>query len=263
MIRAMHTASTGMFAQQTNIDTIAHNLANVNTTGFKRSRAEFADLLYQASRVPGASASNVGVYPVGIQVGLGVRPVTVAKEHVQGSLKQTFNELDIGIDGAGFFQVQRPDGTTMYTRAGSFKSDSTGNIVTGDGDLIVPNITIPDGTLTLNIGQDGTVSALQAGATQATQVGQIQLVRFNNPSGMIAQGNNLFTESTASGPAQQGTPGFSSGFGLIQQGFLEISNVNIADEMVNMIVAQRAYELNAKAIQASDDMMQVVNTLRR
>ena len=136
-------------------------------------------------------------------------------------------------------------------------------MVTGDGDLIVPNITIPDGALTVNIGQDGTISALQAGATQATQVGQLQLVRFNNPSGLIAQGNNLFTESTASGPAQQGTPGFSSGFGLIQQGFLEISNVNIADEMVNMIVAQRAYELNAKAIQASDDMMQVANTLRR
>ncbi len=263
MIRAMQTASTGMFAQQLNIDTIAHNLANVNTTGFKRSRAEFADLLYQSSRVPGASASNVGVFPVGIQVGLGVRPVTVSKENVQGSLRQTFNELDVGIDGAGFFQVQRSDGTTMYTRAGSFKSDSTGNVVTGDGDLIVPNITIPDGTLTVSIGQDGTVSALQAGATQATQVGQIQLVRFNNPSGLIAQGNNLFTESTASGPAQQGTPGFSSGFGLIQQGFLEASNVNIADEMVNMIVAQRAYELNAKAIQASDDMMQVANTLRR
>jgi flagellar basal-body rod protein FlgG len=263
MIRAMQTASTGMFAQQLNIDTIANNLANVNTTGFKRSRAEFADLLYQIARTPGASASNVGEFPVGMQVGLGVRPVTVSKEFVQGGLKQTFNELDVGIDGAGFFQVQRPDGTTMYTRAGSFKSDSTGNMVTGDGDLIVPNITIPDGALTVNIGQDGTISALQAGTTQTTQVGQLQLVRFNNPSGLIAQGNNLFTESTASGPAQQGTPGFSSGFGLIQQGFLEISNVNIADEMVNMIVAQRAYELNAKSIQASDDMMQVANTLRR
>jgi flagellar basal-body rod protein FlgG len=256
MIRAMHTASTGMFAQQLNIDTIANNLANVNTTGFKRSRAEFADLLYQISRVPGASASNVGVFPVGMQIGLGVRPVTVAKEYVQGSLKQTFNELDIAIDGSGFFQVSRPDGTTMYTRAGSFKSDSTGNVVTGDGDPLIPSITIPSGALTVNIGQDGTVSALLPGVSQATQVGQIQLVRFDNPSGLIAQGNNLFTESTSS-------PGFSTGFGLIQQGFLEISNVNIADEMVNMIVAQRAYELNAKAIQASDDMMQVVNTLRR
>ncbi len=263
MIRAMHTASTGMSAQQLNIDTIAHNLANVNTTGFKRSRAEFADLLYQISRLPGASASNVGVFPVGTQVGLGVRPVTVAKEYIQGSLKQTFNELDIAIEGAGFFQVTRPDGTTMYTRAGSFKSDSTGNVVTGDGDPLIPSITIPSGALDVIIGQDGTVSARLAGVSQATQVGQIQLVRFDNPAGLIAQGNNLFTESSASGPAQQGTPGFSTGFGLIQQGFLEISNVNIADEMVNMIIAQRAYELNAKAIQASDDMMQTVNTLKR
>ncbi len=263
MIRAMHTASTGMFAQQLNIDTVANNLANVNTTGFKRSRAEFADLLYQKSRVPGASSSNVGVFPVGIQVGLGVRPVTVSKEYVQGSLKQTFNELDIAIDGAGFFQVQRPDGTTMYTRAGSFKSDANGAMVTGDGDQLIPTITIPPGTLTLSIGQDGTVSALTAGSTQAQTVTTIQLTRFNNPSGLIAQGNNLFTESAASGPAEQGTPGFSSGFGLIQQGFLETSNVNIADEMVNMIVAQRAYELNAKAIQASDDMLQIANTLRR
>jgi flagellar basal-body rod protein FlgG len=263
MIRAMHTASTGMFAQQLNIDTIAHNLANVNTTGFKRSRAEFADLLYQISRLPGASASNVGEFPVGMQVGLGVRPVTVSKEYVQGSLKQTSNELDMAIDGAGFFQVSRPDGTTMYTRAGSFKHDSTGNVVTGDGDPLIPSITIPSGALKVDVGQDGTVSALLPGVSQATQVGQIQLVRFDNPAGLIAQGNNLFTESSSSGPAQQGTPGFSTGFGLIQQGFLEISNVNIADEMVNMIVAQRAYELNAKAIQASDDMLQVVNTLKR
>ena len=263
MIRAMHTASTGMFAQQMNIDTIANNLANVNTTGFKRSRAEFADLLYQISRLPGSSASNIGQFPVGMQVGLGVRPVSVAKENVQGSLKQTSGELDLAIEGIGFFQVTRPDGTTMYTRAGSFKRDSNGQIVTGDGDILVPAITIQSGALKVDIAQDGTVSVLTAGQTQAQQAGQIQLVRFDNPSGLIAQGNNLFLESTASGPAQPGTPGFSTGYGLIQQGFLEISNVNIADEMVNMIVAQRAYELNAKAIQASDDMMQVVNTLRR
>ncbi len=263
MIRAMHTASTGMSAQQLNIDTIAHNLANVNTTGFKRSRAEFADLMSQIDRLPGASASNVGVFPVGIQVGLGVRPVSVAKEYVQGNLKQTSNELDLAIEGIGFFQVIRPDGTTMYTRAGSFKRDFTGNVVTGDGDQLIPNITIPSGSLTVNIGLDGTVSALLPGLSLATQVGQIQLVRFDNPSGLIAQGNNLFLSSTSSGPPQQGTPGFSTGYGNIQQGFLEISNVNIADEMVNMIIAQRAYELNAKAIQASDEMMQVVNGLRR
>lgn len=263
MIRAMHTASTGMAAQQLNIDTIAHNLANVNTTAFKRSRAEFADLLYQIQRLPGASASNVGVFPVGMQVGVGVRPVTVAKEFVQGNLRQTFNELDLAIEGAGFFQVTRPDGTTMYTRSGSFKRDNTGNLVTGDGDTLVPTITIPSGALKIDIGQDGTVSVLLPGVAQATQVGQIQLVRFDNPSGLVAQGNNLFLESTASGPAQQGTPGFATGFGLIQQGFLETSNVNIADEMVNMIIAQRSYELNAKAIQAADDMMAVANNLRR
>lgn len=263
MIRAMHTASTGMAAQQLNIDTIAHNLANVNTTAFKRSRAEFADLLYQIQRLPGSSASNVGVFPVGMQVGVGVRPVTVSKEFVQGNLRQTFNELDLAIEGSGFFQVTRPDGTTMYTRSGSFKRDNTGNLVTGDGDTLVPTITIPSGALKIDIGQDGTVSVLLPGVAQATQVGQIQLVRFDNPSGLMAQGNNLYLESTASGPAQQGTPGFATGFGLIQQGFLETSNVNIADEMVNMIIAQRSYELNAKAIQASDDMMAVANNLRR
>ncbi|MEO6201776.1 MAG: flagellar basal-body rod protein FlgG [Nitrospirales bacterium] len=263
MIRAMHTASTGMSAQQLNIDTIANNLANVNTTGFKRSRAEFADLMSQIDRLPGASASNVGVFPVGIQVGLGVRPVSVAKEYVQGNLKQTSNELDLAIEGVGFFQVIRPDGTTMYTRAGSFKRDNTGTVVTGDGDQLIPNITIPSGSLTVNIGLDGTVSALLPGLSQATQVGQIQLVRFDNPAGLIAQGNNLYLDSASSGPPQQGSPGFSTGFGNVQQGFLEISNVNIADEMVNMIIAQRAYELNAKAIQASDEMMQVVNGLRR
>lgn len=263
MIRAMHTASTGMTAQQLNIDTIAHNLANVNTNGFKRSRAEFADLLYQIQRLPGSSSSNVGVFPVGIQIGAGVRPITVAKENGQGSLRQTTNPLDLAIEGAGFFQVSRPDGTTMYTRAGSFKSDSAGNVVTGDGDPLLPSITIPSGTLNIDIGQDGTVSVLLPGVSQATQVGQIQLVRFDNPAGLISQGGNLFLDSASSGAAQAGTPGFTTGFGLIRQGFLETSNVNIADEMVNMIIAQRSYEINAKAIQAADDMMQVVNNIKR
>jgi len=263
MIRAMHTASTGMTAQQLNIDTIAHNLANVNTNGFKRSRAEFADLLYQIQRLPGSNSSNVGVFPVGIQVGAGVRPITVAKENIQGNLRRTDNALDVAIEGQGFFQVQRPDGTTMYTRAGSFKQDNTGNLVTGDGDNLLPNITIPSGALQVDIAQDGTVSVLLPGVAQSTQVGQMQLVRFDNPAGLVAQGGNLFMESTASGPAQAGTPGFTTGFGLIRQGFLETSNVNIADEMVNMIIAQRSYEINAKAIQAADDMMQVVNNIRR
>lgn len=263
MLRAMQTASTGMTAQQLNIDTIANNLANVNTNGFKRSRAEFADLLYQIQRLPGSSSSNVGVFPVGIQIGAGVRPITVAKEYEQGSLRQTANSLDLAIEGTGFFQVQRPDGTTMYTRSGSFKINNSGNVVTGDGDFLIPSITIPSGTLNIDIGQDGTVSVLLPGVAQATQVGQVQLVRFPNPAGLIAQGGNLFLNSTSSGSAQAGTPGFTTGFGMIRQGFLESSNVNIADEMVNMIIAQRSYEINAKAIQASDDMMSVVNNLRR
>ena len=263
MIRAMWTAATGMTAQQLNVDTIAHNLANVNTNAFKRSRAEFADLLYQIQRMPGTSASNVGVFPVGVQVGAGVRPVTVAKEWVQGNLRQTGNELDVAIDGPGFFQVARPDGTIMYTRVGSFKKDNVGNLVTGDGDTLNPVITIPSGALSLSIGQDGTVSVLLPGVTQASQVGQIQLTRFDNPSGLVAVGNNLFLDSFASGPPTQGTPGFSTGFGAIQQGFLESSNVNLAEEMVNMIIAQRSYEINSKAIQAADEMMQMANNLRR
>ncbi|MBI3603826.1 MAG: flagellar basal-body rod protein FlgG [Nitrospirae bacterium] len=263
MIRAMWTAASGMTAQQLNIDTIAHNLANVNTNAYKRSRAEFADLLYQIQRMPGTNASNIGVYPTGIQVGGGVRPITVAKEWVQGNLRQTGNELDVAIDGIGFFQVTRADGTIMYTRNGSFKRDNVGNLVTGDGDVLNPVITIPSGALKVDVGQDGTVSVLLPGVTQASQIGQMQLTRFDNPSGLVAMGNNLFLDSFASGPPIQGLPGFTNGFGLIQQGFLESSNVNLAEEMVNMIVAQRSYEINAKAIQAADEMMSMANNLRR
>jgi len=263
MIRAMWTAATGMTAQQINVDTIAHNLANVNTSAFKRSRAEFADLLYQIQRLPGTNASNVGVFPVGVQIGAGVRPMTVAKEWMQGNMRQTNNELDLAIDGPGLFQVARPDGTIMYTRNGSFKRDNVGNLVTGDGDQLTPVITIPSGALKIDIGQDGTVSVLLPGVTQASQVGQIQLVRFDNPSGLVSMGNNLFLDSFASGPALQGTGGFSTGFGVIQQGFLESSNVNLAEEMVNMIIAQRSYEINSKTIQASDEMMAIANNIRR
>lgn len=263
MIRAMWTAATGMTAQQLNVDTIANNLANVNTNAFKRSRAEFSDLMYQIQRMPGTSASNIGVFPVGVQVGAGVRAVTVAKEWVQGNLRQTGNDMDVAIDGPGFFQVARPDGTIMYTRNGSFKRDNVGNLVTGDGDVLNPVITIPSGALSMSIGQDGTVSVLLPGVTQASQIGQIQLTRFDNPAGLVAVGNNLFLDSFASGPPTQGTPGFSTGFGSIQQGFLESSNVNLAEEMVNMIIAQRSYEINSKAIQASDEMMQIANNLRR
>jgi len=263
MIRAMWTAASGMTAQQLNIDTISNNLANVNTNAFKRSRAEFADLLYQIQRMPGTSASSIGVYPTGVQVGGGVRPTSVAKEWIQGNLRQTGNELDVAIDGVGFFQVSRPDGTIMYTRNGSFKRDNVGNLVTGDGDQLNPVITIPSGALKVDIGQDGTVSVLLPGVTQASQIGQIQLTRFDNPSGLVAMGNNLFLNSFSSGPPIQGVPGFTTGFGLIQQGFLESSNVNLAEEMVAMIIAQRSYEVNGKAIQAADEMMSMANNLRR
>ena len=263
MIRAMWTAATGMTAQQTNIDVIANNLANVNTNAFKRSRAEFADMLYQIQRMPGTSASNIGVFPTGVQVGGGVRPTTVAKEWVQGNMRQTGNELDLAIDGPGFFQVTRSDGTIMYTRNGAFKRDNVGNMVTGDGDMLNPVITVPSGALKVDIAQDGTVSVLLPGVTQASQIGQIQLTRFDNPAGLIAMGNNLFLDSFASGPPLQGTGGFSTGFGFIQQGYLESSNVNLAEEMVAMIIAQRSYEVNAKAIQAADEMMAMANNVRR
>lgn len=263
MIRAMWTAATGMTAQQVNIDVIANNLANVNTNAFKRSRAEFADLLYQIQRMPGTNASNVGIFPTGVQVGGGVRPTTVAKEWIQGNMRQTGNELDLAVDGPGFFQVTRSDGTIMYTRNGAFKRDNVGNLVTGDGDMLNPVITVPSGALKVDIGQDGTVSVLLPGVTQASQVGQIQLTRFDNPAGLIAMGNNLFLDSFASGPPLQGTGGFSTGFGLIQQGYLESSNVNLAEEMVAMIIAQRSYEVNAKAIQAADEMMAMANNVRR
>jgi len=259
----MWTAATGMTAQQVNIDVIANNLANVNTNAFKRSRAEFADLLYQIQRMPGTNASNVGIFPTGVQVGGGVRPTTVAKEWVQGNMRQTGNELDLAVDGPGFFQVTRSDGTIMYTRNGAFKRDNVGNLVTGDGDMLNPVITVPSGALKVDIGQDGTVSVLLPGVTQASQVGQIQLTRFDNPAGLIAMGNNLFLDSFASGPPLQGTGGFSTGFGLIQQGYLESSNVNLAEEMVAMIIAQRSYEVNAKAIQAADEMMAMANNVRR
>ncbi len=262
MLRAMWTAATGMTAQQTNIDVIANNLANVNTNAFKRSRAEFADLLYQIQSMPGSRASNVTIYPVGVQIGGGVRTTTVTKEWAQGNLRQTGNEFDLAIDGPGFFQVTRPDGTIMYTRNGAFRRDNIGNLVTGDGDQLNPVITIPSGALKVDIGQDGTVSVLLPGVTQATQVGQIQLVRFDNPAGLVARGNNLFQDSFASGPPIQGTSGFATGFGIMQQGYLESSNVNLAEEMVNMIIAQRSYEVNAKAIQAADEMMGMANNVR-
>ena len=264
MIRAMWTAATGMTAQQLNVDTIAHNLANVNTNAFKRSRAEFADLLYQIQRFRVRTRRTSVCSPSACRLGAGVRPITVAKEWMQGNMRQTSNE-----SGPGHRRRQdsfRSLGRTArlcIPATGRSSGITSGILLRATATSSTPVITIPSGALKIDIGQDGTVSALLPGVTQASQVGQIQLVRFDNPSGLVATGNNLFLDSFASGPALQGTGGFSTGFGTIQQGFLESSNVNLAEEMVNMIIAQRSYEINSKTIQASDEMMPIANNLRR
>lgn len=262
MIRALWTAASGMQAQQKNIDVVAHNLANVNTTGFKRSRADFQDLIYQNLKSTGAPATNATQVPTGIQIGLGTRLAAVTKIFSPGDFTQTGNELDIAIEGDGFFQIQQPDGTTGYSRAGAFKRDSTGRVVTPEGNPLLPEIVIPNNATKINIGSDGTVSVQQAGQNAPTTVGNIQLATFSNPSGLSAQGKNICLPSDASGTATTGTPGLE-GLGAIAQGLLEMSNVNVAEEMVNMIVGQRAYEINSKAVQASDEMLQTANNLRR
>lgn len=262
MIRALWTAASGMQAQQKNIDVVAHNLANVNTTGFKRSRADFQDLIYQNLKSTGSPATNSTQVPTGIQIGLGTRLAAVTKIFSPGDFSQTGNELDIAIEGDGFFQIQQPDGTTGYSRAGAFKRDSQGRIVTPEGNPLLPEIVVPSNTTKINIGSDGTVSVQQAGQNTPTTVGNIQLAAFSNPSGLSAQGKNIYLPSDASGNATTGTPG-QDGLGSVAQGLLEMSNVNVAEEMVNMIVGQRAYEINSKAVQAADEMLQTANNLRR
>ncbi len=262
MIRALWTAATGMEAQQLNIDTIANNLANVNTAGFKRSRADFVDLLYQMVKEAGVASTANTMEPTGIQVGLGVKPAAVVKNFSQGNFKETGNPLDIAIAGKGFFQITMPDGTIAYTRDGAFKLDANGRIVTSEGYPLSPEITIPADTVSINIGNDGTVSVLEAGQNTPTQIGQIQLANFINPAGLKAIGHNLFKETQASGTATIGNPG-SNGLGTIEQGILEMSNVSVVQEMVEMIAGQRAYDTNAKAIQTSDEMLQTANNLKR
>lgn len=262
MMRSLWSAASGMTAQQFSIDTIANNLANVNTTGFKKSRVDFQDLLYQSVRYAGTPVSAGAQIPTGIQLGHGVRPVATQKMFSQGTFMQTNNPLDVVIEGDGFFQVLLPDGTIAYTRDGAFKKDGDGRIVTSDGYPLEPEILIPEDAVSINIGSDGTVSVLQAGSDQPESVGNIELVRFINPAGLRSMGGNLFTATVASGEPSVGTPGLY-GFGSLAQGYLEMSNVQVVEEMVNMIVAQRAYETNSKAIQASDDMLQTANNLRR
>lgn len=261
MLRSLSVAATGMEAQQLNIDIISNNLANVNTTGFKKSRGDFQDLLYQTVIPAGTPSSGSTQAPTGIQVGMGVRSVAVQKIFTQGEYQQTGNSLDIAIEGDGFYQINQPNGVVAYSRAGAFKLDSEGRIVNSDGYPIEPNITIPSTAKSITIGVSGIVSITNADGSVA-DVGQIELAKFLNPAGLNSIGKNLYLPTPSSGEAITGVPG-EEGLGTISQGFLEMSNVNVVQEMVNMIVAQRAYEVNSKAIQASDEMLQKANDLKR
>jgi flagellar basal-body rod protein FlgG len=262
MIRALWTAATGMSAQQLNIDVVSNNLANVNTSGFKKSRVDFQDLLYQTLRPAGTAAAQGAQVPTGIQVGLGTRPAATQKIFSQGDFQQTQNPLDLVIEGDGFFQIQMPNGNTAYTRDGSFKLDAQGRLVTSDGFPVDPEITIPPESTNISVGSDGTVSVLLPGQATPQEVGQIQIAKFSNPAGLSSMGRNLFTTSAASGEPIIDSPGLN-GLGSIGQGFVEMSNVKVVEEMVNLIVAQRAYEVNSKAIQTADDMLNIANNLRR
>lgn len=260
MIRSLWISKTGLDAQQTQLDVISNNLANVNTSGFKRSRAVFEDLLYQTLRQPGANSSQQTNLPTGLQLGTGVRPVATERIFSQGNLQQTSNSLDVAINGQGFLQVQMPDGSTAYTRDGSLHLDSQGQMVTSSGYPILPAITIPSTAQAITIGNDGTVSVAQQGQANATQVGSLQLANFINPAGLEAHGENLFLETQASGNPTTSTPG-NNGVGTLSQGYVETSNVNVVEELVNMIQTQRAYEINSKAVQTSDQMLQRLSQL--
>jgi flagellar basal-body rod protein FlgG len=254
MIRSLWIARTGLDAQQLQIDNIANNLANVSTNGFKRSRAIFEDLIYQTLRQPGAQSSQQTTIPTGLQLGTGVRPIATEKIHTQGNLQRTENAFDIAISGQGFFQVLLPDGTIGYTRDGSFHKDSQGNLVTSSGYQLQPNIVVPADALSLTIGKDGIVTVTQPGTSAVTQIGQIQLASFVNPSGLQATGENVSIETAASGTPSPNNPG-ENGVGLLNQYYVEASNVNVAEELVQMIQTQRAYELNSKVVSTSDQML--------
>jgi flagellar basal-body rod protein FlgG len=263
MIRALFTAATGMIGQQTNIDAIANNLANVNTTGFKKSRVNFQDLVYETIEPAGTETTTGETVPEGIQIGHGTQAASVAKLFTQGNLIQTGNPLDLAIEGNGFFQVDLPDGTIAYTRDGSFRVNQNGSLVTVDGLPLSPGITVPSDAELVTIGQDGTVFATVPGSPTPSNLGQIQLVRFLNPAGLDARlGHNLLLETEASGTPTAGNPG-QDGIGFLNSGFLENSNVQVVEEILNLIIAQRAYEANSKVIQSSDEMLQVANNVRR
>ncbi|MGR8931254.1 MAG: flagellar basal-body rod protein FlgG [Gammaproteobacteria bacterium] len=256
--RALWVAKTGLDAQQTRMAVIANNLANVNTTGFKKSRPLFEDLIYQNIRQVGSQTTQNTQLPTGLQLGTGVRTVATEKLHTQGNILQTENSLDLAINGRGYLQILMPNGDINYTRDGSLKLDSTGNVVTSGGLLLEPNITIPQDAISISIGRDGSVNVTQPGTATATNVGQLQIVDFINPGGLEPVGENLFRESVASGTPIVGTPGEDE-LGYITQGALETSNVNVVEELVNMIETQRAYEMNSKAISTTDQMLAFVN----
>jgi len=262
MLKAMRSAVSGMTAQQMNVDNIANNLSNVNTTGFKRSRVEFQDVLYQNYRVAGTATAVGSVIPTNLAIGYGTRPVATVREFAVGDFQQTGNPLDLAISGDGFFQIRMPDGTTSYTRDGAFKISAEGRIVQADGFFLTPEITIPEDATSISVSIDGQVAVLLIGNDEPQTIGQIELARFINPAGLSAVGHNLFNLTSASGNPILGSP-TQEGLGKLDQGYLEISNVKVVDEMVNMIVAQRAYELNSKVIQTSEDMLQISNNLKR
>jgi flagellar basal-body rod protein FlgG len=254
MIRSLWIAKTGLDAQQTQLDVVANNLANVGTTAFKRSRAVFEDLMYQKVRQAGGQTSDQTRLPSGLQLGTGVRIVATERIHTQGNPTKTENNKDVSINGLGFFQVQMPDGSMAYTRDGSFQTDANGQLVTASGYAISPALTLPPNSTSLSIGRDGTVAVTQAGSTASVQVGQIQLATFLNPTGLQSNGENLYVETDASGGANQTAPG-QNGAGMLSQGYIESSNVNVVEELVNMIQTQRSYEINSKVVQTSDQML--------
>ena len=254
MMRSLSISKTGMEAQQTQLDHISNNLANVSTNGYKRSHAVFEDLMYQNLRQAGANSSEQTTLPTGLQVGLGTRAVATSRIFSQGNLSQTTNSLDVAVLGNGFFALQMPDGTTGYTRDGGFQVNAQGQLVSNNGNLVQPGITIPAAALSTTIAADGTVSVTLPGQTLPQSVGQLQISNFVNPAGLEPKGQNIFGETAASGTASSGTPG-QNGLGSLRQGFVETSNVNVVEELVAMIQTQRAYELNSKAIQTSDQML--------
>ena len=262
MFRALYTAASGMGAQQTNLDNVANNLANASTTGFRRRRVQFQDLMYQSVIMPG-SASTQQTVSSGLQVGLGTRSAATEVIQAQGDFTSTGNSLDLAIQGNGFFQIKLPNGDTGYTRCGNFQLDSQGNVVTTDGNPLIPSINVPSNATNVTIGSDGTVSVTQPGQTKAQQVGQIQLATFPNPGGLNSVGSNLFLPTTASGDPLVDVPGGNAGLGTLQQGMLEQSNVSLVDEFVQMILAQRSYESNSRAVSAADQMLQQLNSLGR